>query len=128
MSLVIQTYRNDLGLNLCIVPFTSYMVTISENSLTRSYKKRSKYIAINTGNKRSSSRGTNSVGVIICVRGISRHLEGENIGGFGGGLLEYETIGEFLTDITKEFGGEDEELVKVVELRAMLNLGEALIL
>ena len=32
------------------------------------------------------------------------------------GLLEYETGGEFLTDIKKEFGGGDEELIKVAEL------------
>jgi len=31
-------------------------------------------------------------------------------------LLEYETEGEFLTDIKKEFGGGDEELIKVAEL------------
>ena len=31
-------------------------------------------------------------------------------------LLEYETVGEFLVDIKKEFGGGDEEIVKVVEL------------
>jgi len=30
--------------------------------------------------------------------------------------LEYETGGEFLTDIKKEFGEGDEELIKVVEL------------
>jgi len=36
------------------------------------------------------------------------NLEGE--------LLEYENIGEFLADIRKEFGGGDEESVKVVEL------------
>ena len=34
-----------------------------------------------------------------------------------GGLLEYETAGEFSTDIKKEFGGEDEEIVKVIELK-----------
>jgi len=35
------------------------------------------------------------------------------------GLLEYETAGEFLADIKKEFGGGDEELVKVVELKIL---------
>jgi len=34
-------------------------------------------------------------------------------------LLEYEIVGEFLADIRKEFGGEDEELVKVTELRRL---------
>jgi len=33
--------------------------------------------------------------------------------------LEYETVGEFLVDIRKEFGGGDEELVRVAELRRL---------
>ena len=32
------------------------------------------------------------------------------------GLLEYKSVGEFLVDIKKEFGGGDEESVKVTEL------------
>ena len=36
-----------------------------------------------------------------------------------GDLLEYETVGEFLADIKKEFGGEDEEIVKVAELKRL---------
>ena len=32
------------------------------------------------------------------------------------GLLEYKTVGEFLVDIKREFGGGDEESVKVAEL------------
>ena len=47
-SSVMQTCQNDLGLNLYVVPPTSCIVTISEDGLVRSYKKRSKYIAINT--------------------------------------------------------------------------------
>ena len=35
------------------------------------------------------------------------------------GLLEYETVGEFLVDIRKEFGGEDKELVKMAELKRL---------
>ena len=42
MSLVMWTCWNDLGLNLCIVPPMSCVVTISEDSLVRSYKERSK--------------------------------------------------------------------------------------
>jgi len=34
-----------------------------------------------------------------------------------GGILEYEIVGEFFVDIRKEFGGKDEEVVKVAELR-----------
>ena len=32
-----------------------------------------------------------------------------------GGLLEYETVRELLIDIKREFGGGDEESVKVAE-------------
>ena len=32
------------------------------------------------------------------------------------GLLEYKIVREFLADIRKEFGVEDEEMVKVAEL------------
>jgi len=35
------------------------------------------------------------------------------------GLLEYETVGEFLAEIGKEFGGGDKESVKVAELRRL---------
>ena len=34
-------------------------------------------------------------------------------------MLEYETVGKFLADIRKEFGGGDEELVKVAELKRL---------
>jgi len=33
------------------------------------------------------------------------------------GKMEYELAGEFLTQIKKEFGGGDEELMKVTELK-----------
>ena len=33
------------------------------------------------------------------------------------GKVEYELAGEFLTQIKKEFGGGDEELMKVTELK-----------
>ena len=36
-----------------------------------------------------------------------------------GRLLEYESVGEFLVDIKKEFRGGDEELVKVAELQRL---------
>ena len=35
------------------------------------------------------------------------------------GLLEYEIAGEFLANIKKEFGKEDKEGVKVVELKRL---------
>jgi len=31
--------------------------------------------------------------------------------------IEYESAGEFLMEIKKKFGGEDEELVKIAELK-----------
>ena len=34
-------------------------------------------------------------------------------------VLEYESVGEFLAAIKKEFGGEEEELVKVAELKKL---------
>jgi len=43
-----------------------------------------------------------------------------------GGLLEYETVGEFLADIKKEFGGGDEELVKVAELKRLEQEGKTI--
>ena len=35
------------------------------------------------------------------------------------GLLEYETVGEFLADIKKEFGKGDEKTVKIAELKRL---------
>ena len=35
------------------------------------------------------------------------------------GLLEYKIVGEFLTEIKKNFGGRDEETVKVTKLKRL---------
>ena len=35
------------------------------------------------------------------------------------GKVEYKSAEEFLTSLRKEFGGEEEELVKAVELRKL---------
>jgi len=35
------------------------------------------------------------------------------------GLLKYKTVGEFLADIKKEFGGGDKKGVKVTELKRL---------
>ena len=40
------------------------------------------------------------------------------------GLLEYETLREVLADIRKEFGGGDEESVKVAELKRLEQEGK----
>jgi len=41
-----------------------------------------------------------------------------------GELLEYETVGEFLAEIRKEFRREDEKLVKVAELKRLEQRGK----
>ena len=38
--------------------------------------------------------------------------------------LEFETVGEFLAEIKKEFGRGEEKLVKVVELRKLEQEGK----
>ena len=40
--------------------------------------------------------------------------------------IEFETAGEFLAEIRKKFGGEDKELVKVVELKKIEQGGRAM--
>ena len=42
------------------------------------------------------------------------------------GVLEYDTVGEFLVDIKKEFGGKDEKIVKVTELKRIEQRGKAM--
>ena len=42
------------------------------------------------------------------------------------GVLEYETAGEFLTDIKKESGEEDKESVKVAELKRLKQGGKTI--
>ena len=58
--------------------------------------------------------------VLSYVQGRSVDIWKENIlEDLEGELLEYESVGEFLADIKKEFGGEDEESVKVAELHRL---------
>ena len=47
----IWTFQNNLGLNLYIMSFMNYKITILKKDLKeiRNYKKKSKYITINTG-------------------------------------------------------------------------------
>jgi len=42
------------------------------------------------------------------------------------GTLEYESVGEFLAAIKKEFGEEEEELVKVAELKKLKQEGRTM--
>jgi len=55
--------------------------------------------------------------VLSYVQGESADIWKENVlEDLEGELLEYETVGEFLADIKKEFRGGDKESVKVAEL------------
>jgi len=40
------------------------------------------------------------------------------------GELEFETVGEFLAEIKRKFGGEEEESVKAAKLRKMEQRGK----
>ena len=42
------------------------------------------------------------------------------------GELEYESAGEFLAGLKREFGGEDEEVVKVAELKRIEQEGKTM--
>jgi len=61
--------------------------------------------------------------VLLYIQGGSADIWKENVlEDLKGGLLEYETVGEFLTDIKKKFGGGDEESIKVAELKKVAEL------
>ena len=58
--------------------------------------------------------------VLSYVQGGSVDVWKENVmEELEGGEVEYESIEEFLTDLRKEFGGGEEEVVKMAELRRM---------
>jgi len=55
--------------------------------------------------------------VLSYIQGGSADIWKENVlEDLEGGLLEYETVEEFLTDIRRELGGGDKESVKIAEL------------
>ena len=65
--------------------------------------------------------------VLLYVQGGSVDIWKENIlEDLEEGLLEYETVGEFLANIRKEFGGGDKESVKVVELKRLEQGGKTI--
>jgi len=58
--------------------------------------------------------------MLLYVQGRSADIWKENVlEDLEGGLLEYKTVGKFLADIKKKFGGCDEESVKVAELQRL---------
>jgi len=55
---------------------------------------------------RSSSKRTDSVDSVICVRKIGKCMEGELFKDLERGLLEYEITGKFLANIKRDLKGE----------------------
>jgi len=55
--------------------------------------------------KKSISGKTDSMGAVICVGRISRHLEGECIGGFGGRTIRIQDSGGILGKHKKRVWG-----------------------
>jgi len=65
--------------------------------------------------------------VLSYMQGGSVDVWKENIlEDLGAGVLEYETIGEFLTDIRKEFRERDKKSVKVAELKQLKQGGKTM--
>ena len=65
--------------------------------------------------------------VLSYVQGGSADIWKENvIEELEAGELEFETVGEFLAEIKKEFGGGEEESVKAAELRKLEQGGKTM--
>ena len=65
--------------------------------------------------------------VLFYVQGGSADMWKENVlEELEVGELEFENVGEFLVEIKKEFGGGEEELVKVAELRKLEQGGKTI--
>ena len=57
------------------------------------------------------------MGIAIYIKRISRYLEGNIIEDLGSRSSSYAIVGEFLSDLKEEFGGEDDETIKIAELK-----------
>lgn len=57
------------------------------------------------------------MGIAIYIERISRYLEGNIIEDLESGSLSYIIVGEFLSDLKEEFGREDDETIKMAELK-----------
>jgi len=65
--------------------------------------------------------------ILLYVQGRSANVWKENtLENLEGRLLEYETVGEFLANIRKEFREKDKELVKVAELKRLEQRGKTM--
>jgi len=70
------------------------------------------------------SRRAGAVSSIICAGGIGGRMERKC--NLESGEVEYESVEEFLTSLRKEFGGGEEESVKVAELRRIEQGGKTM--
>ena len=66
------------------------------------------------------------MGSLIYTGGLADVWKENTLEDLEGGLLEYETVGEFLADIRRKFGGRDEESVKVAELKRLEQEGKTI--
>ena len=58
--------------------------------------------------------------MLLFVQGGSADIWKENVlEDLEEGVIEYESVGKFLTAIKKEFGGEEEESVKATKLKKL---------
>ena len=82
--------------------------------------------------KGNYGRRTGAVGSLICAERICRYMERKHIWKenvmeeLESEEVEYESVKEFLTNLKREFGGGEEELVKVAELRKLEQEGKAM--
>jgi len=67
--------------------------------------------------ERNSSKRTGVVGFIIHTRRIGGYLEREYNRRSKNKSLSYVTVEEFLSDLKEEFGGRDNKMIKMVELK-----------
>ena len=65
------------------------------------------------------SRGVNPVDTVIYARRINEYIKGKYLEDLETGLLKYETVGEFLAEIKKEFGRGDKKTVKIAKLKRL---------
>ena len=70
-------------------------------------------------NERSYSGRIDSMGVVICARRVSRYIERKYIRRLENRRSRVWISERILARVKKEFGGEDEESVKVAELRRL---------
>jgi len=76
--------------------------------------------------ERRTGKEADTVDSVICTRRNSRCMEKNMMEELEAGEVEYETAEEFLSNLKKEFGGGEEELVKAAELRKLEQRGRTI--